>query len=277
MTLSGRVDIFSFGDKSNPFSIHDWNGDELLDMLVLSSSFDLYKNRGTSEVPLFTTFDTIVVSGAPKLTFAGSVSDDYIIAEDLNGDKLEDLIIKSVSQGITVDEWGKNNKTSTIDIYINVGTKTLPSFDFAGRLLDSTDGHYGDLAMVTTGDLNDDGAIDIVMSARTLTPNIGWNIYLKRWELFVWWGIPETTLVAKKKVVNKNKLGVFVYDATQRIIMNQSVTDDTKIFLYSINGSKINIKSSGNGIWKLSNNLSTGIYFLKADNIDGWSQKIMVK
>lgn len=267
-------------ETRSAFSINDWNGDGLLDILKLEGCITLYKNEGTETMHSFAkTGDTIDLIDCPssKLWLSPSLDSDYMSAGDFNGDGLKDLVLKANAQGTTVDEWGKNNVTSTVDIYINTGTKTVPEFSYAGRLLDSTDGHYGSYVTMATGDLNDDGAVDIVIAAMTLIPNIGWNIYSKKWELFVWWGIPGETHVVKNQISKIGNIEKIEYDKIQGIIKNSSLETDTKVSLYSLNGSRIIMKSGGKGIWKLSNKLSKGVYLIRINNIKGWSQKILIK
>jgi len=83
--------------------------------------------------------------------------------------------------------------------------------------------------------------------------------------------------VAKKKPGNSFKLSRFAYDASKKIIKNLSVASDTKISIYSLKGCKVILRSGGRGIWKLPENISNGIYFLKVDKFESWNQKITIK
>lgn len=260
--------IYTSSGDYMPFFPHDWDGDGLVDILIMDRSLKLLKNIGTKSEPQFKTKNLPEIScfdqNGVNYSFTQSAySDDRFNAGDFNNDGLMDIIVVKSVRADQKSETGGILYTASMEICLNSGTKTSPVFEQNYTLYDKTMtplGYATDAPSRTVvADLNGDGALDIVAADNFSTPKS--DLLVKTWALIFFEGIPGTTPIKDLSSSTRFNTSVLYNSIAKTISFNLAKKPEC-VSLYSLHGRQIKLISKENGMWQIPDNVSKGNYVI---------------
>lgn len=251
-----------------PFYLYDWDGDGLIDILVMDRVLKLLKNVGTKFNPVFATKNPPELNcfdeDGKLYSFSQSATGDHKFnAEDFNNDGLIDIMVFKKVFAEQKTEKGGIIYTQDIDICYNSGTKTVPEFKHGYSFYDKfktppLGSSMNAYTRAAVADLNGDGALDIVASENFTSEK-------RTWSLVFFEGIPESeSVIDKTNVIGTS--ASFRYDrATQTVsFCGNSIPEN--MHLYTLNGKQIELPYKGNRIWQIPKNISKGQYAIVGES-----------
>ncbi len=263
MELNDGKIIYESGDKNVthvPFYPYDWDGDGLIDIIILQFTFKIIKNIGTVSNPVFDTDNLLSVSikddNQEELVLSQSgYGRAAFNVGDVNNDGLMDIV--TTKNAIKKFE-GSNSGTYTteIKVYYNTGNTQFPAFDYSFAVHDTSGIFLGEKSRVTLVDINDDKAIDIIASERYSGGT---------WKLIIWEGIPEVTPISKLQTIDEKSSSFFYNNATKTFLPNKK-SKLRNFRLVTLKGQLIDLIPLSNGGWKIPSNISKGVFIAQQDN-----------
>lgn len=253
--------IYKAKDSYAPFYVSDWNGDGLLDILILENTFSIIRNIGTVSNPIFDTDNQMSVeckdADMQDETFPTSGDGhDFFNAGDINGDGLLDIVGARPTKSTETNAWGNPLASSDIDIYYNTGTNEEPTFSFSYRLHEYTDVSLGIKSKPALVDINGDGALDIISSeSRPEYPKTCWR-------LIIWAGIPEVT--SNENIFFQTLVKTDVaYNPITKTISLSAMAKLNNLSLITLSGRSIKLSLLKEKTWKIPSSLTKGIFIIK--------------
>ncbi len=273
MELSEPISIAKSGNEDythTPFFPYDWDGDGLVDILILQSTFKIIKNIGTPSDPVFDTKNKLPVSlkdenQEDKKYFESPYGRVSFNAGDLNGDGLIDILMgidKSKKYPVGSTKLGSGEQMTTYDVFYNTGNSKFPIFNYSYNLLDTSSMFIGGESKATIVDINNDKAMDVVFSDSYYEKDAP-----QMWKLLIWEGIPDATSVKQLKHDHTQYTNMS-YNHNSKMVKFTGDDRLQNLYITTLSGRKIKLKSENRIDWKIPDNLSKGLFIVQAELIN---------